>query len=161
MTAPPFVTKPITQVPIAETPPKRPGGRTRAPRSTASLEVQIGSMLTMANFVVMSIAPIRNDALDQYEIVALAKAIDQQAKTSPRFRRYLEAMLGAGAGAGLVGLIVMIGARRAARHGVMPIETDALIGNLIQGSVKGAGTGAPMTGDNNRDASAAPAGTTV
>jgi hypothetical protein len=150
-----FQARPITQVPIAETPPRRSGRR--PPASKASLETQIGSLLTFANFFVMSIGPIRNDALDQYEIVALAKALDQQAKTSPRFRRYLEAMLGAGAGASLVGLIVMIGARRAARHGVMPIETDALIGNLIQGSVSGAASN-PTTEPKSDASPAAPTG---
>jgi len=115
-------------------------------------------MLTFANFFVMSIGPIRNDALDTYEIIALAKALDQQAKTSPRFRRYLEAMLGAGAGASLLGLVVMIGARRAARHGVMPIETDALIGELIQGTVKAADKSATTESQKSDATTAAPAG---
>jgi len=141
-----FVARPVTQLPVgdkAEVPPKRPGRPGRPP--TKSLEPQIGSLLTFINLIVMSLPPVQKDAMDQYEIVALAKALDQQAKASPRFRKYLEGLLGAGAGAGLLGVIMMIGMRRASRHGLMPNEMDALLGSLIQGASSVTPTGAPAS----------------
>lgn len=130
----PFVSKPLTQVPPnKEQPPKRKGPG-RPP--TKSLEAQIGALIVMVNLTIQSIPPLRQDAMDVYEMEALAKAIDLQAKTSPRFRRYLEALLSAGSGAGLIGIMAMIGARRAARHGLMPAEVDALLGSMIQGATR-------------------------
>lgn len=151
----PFVARPVTAVPPRETPPRR-GGSRPPQRPRASLETQIGSMLTAINLVLLSVPQTRNDAMDPYEITALAKAIDQQAKQSPRFRKYLEAMLAAGSGAGLAGVVVMIGARRLARHGVLQAEIDPLIGSLFEGSVKAM----PSTGAPTRDTpiTTAPAG---
>lgn len=125
--------------PTQEVPPRRGPGRPRkdgsAPRrSTRSLETEIGSLLVMVNLFVMA-TPIRQDALDMYEISALAKGIDQQCKQSPRFRKYVEALLGAGSGGALMGVVIMIGARRASRHGLLPAEVDAGLGAMIQTSV--------------------------
>jgi hypothetical protein len=164
MTQAAFVSKPITQVPIAETPPKRTGrpsgSRTRADApSKRNIEAQIGGMLMFANMIVMSIAPLRNDALDGAEIAALAKAIDAQAKASPRFRRYLDALLGAGAGAGLAGVVIMIATRRAARHGMVTAELDPLLGSLIAGSMGTAPSPTPPGASNGSTATPAPAGT--
>lgn len=137
---------PPTQEPIVkETAPKRGPGRPRKDGmpmgsgpsirpSKASLETQIGSLLVMMNLFVMA-TPLRSDALDMYEVSALAKAIDQQCKQSPRFRKYVEAALGVGSGGALAGMILMIGARRVARHGMVPAEIDALLGSMIQTTV--------------------------
>ncbi len=128
---------PPTQEPIIqETAPKRGPGRpptTRGPYKK-SLETQIGSMLVMMNLFVMA-TPLRSDALDMYEVSALAKAIDQQCKTSPRFRKYVEGALGVGSGGALAGMILMIGARRVSRHGMVPPEIDSLLGSMIQTTV--------------------------
>lgn len=131
--------RPVTQVPImpqGETEPKkngRPPGAKTSPQapSRRSLETQIGGTLVVINMVVMSIPPIAPDALDVVEINALAKAIDLQCRQSVRFRKYVEAALGAGSGAGLIGVCLMIGARRAARHNMIPTELDGAIGGMI------------------------------
>ena len=101
--------------------------------SRRSLETQIGGLLFVANTFVMAIPPLRADALDTVELTALAKAIDLQCRTSPRFRKYVEAALSSGSGAGLVGVILMIAARRAARHNLIgvPTEMDTAIGQLM------------------------------
>ena len=147
---------PPLQAPIVETPPKNRGGRprkdglppgsgpARSPGTGGkSLETQIGSLLVMMNLFVMA-TPFRSDALDTYEIAALAKSIDQQCKQSPRFRKYVEAALGVGSGGALAGMVLMIGARRVSRHGMVPAEIDALLGSMIQTTVTRQGTEAPV-----------------
>jgi hypothetical protein len=92
-------------------------------------------MLVFVNLVLLSIPPLAVDALSQDEITALARAIDQQCRQSPRFRKYVEAMLATGSGAGLIGVVIMIGARRAARHGMLPPDMDGLLGTMIAQTV--------------------------
>jgi hypothetical protein len=131
-----------TQVPLDdESAPKRNGtGRERTPtpaktpRSTKSLETQIGATLTVINLMLMSVPRIREDALDVTEIQALAKSLDLQCKTSPRFRKYVEGMLSAGSGAGLLGVCLLIGARRAARHDMIPRDFDGAFASLLAGT---------------------------
>lgn len=134
--------KATTQLPLDdEAAPKRNGATPKAPRqpsprpSTRSLEVQIGATLTVINLMLISVPRIRDDALDGNEIQALAKAIDLQCKTSPRFKKYVEAMLSAGSGAGLLGVCLMIGARRAARHDMIPRDFDTAFGSLLAGTL--------------------------
>jgi hypothetical protein len=141
--------------PTQEVPPSRGPGRPRkdgsAPRRSArSLETEIGSLLVITNLFVMSFPPTRMDALDMYEISALAKGIDQQCKQSPRFRRYVEGLLGMGSGGALLGVVLMIGARRASRHGFLPPEVDAGLGSMIQTSVTHVPTEAPASDRNGR-----------
>lgn len=123
------------QEPIQEQAPKRrgrpPGSKNR---SRASLEAQIGGMLMTLNMVLYVIPPLQRDALDAAEIAALAKALDEQAKSSPKFRGYLEAALAAGSGGQLIGVVALIGARRAARHGIIPAEVDGMLGTMMQGA---------------------------
>lgn len=128
--------RPVIQVPIVETEPKktgRPAGAKTSPQapSRRSLETQIGGTIFIANTFVTAIPALRADALDAAEITALAKAIDLQCRTSPRFRKYVEAALSGGSGMGLLGVCVMIGARRAARHGIIEPGMDGAIGGLI------------------------------
>lgn len=123
------------QEPI-ETPPKRGRSNGRAgpgrPAAKAvSLKPQIAGMLMTLNLALYVIPPLRVDVLDEVEIEALARAIDEQAKRSVRFRKALETALSAGSGGTLIGVVAIIGARRAARHGVMPIEVDQQLGNLL------------------------------
>jgi hypothetical protein len=136
--------KPQTQVPLDtdEAAPKRSNGAATGPRPgpakppkvTRSLEAQIGATLTVINLMLISIPAIRDDSLDTVEIEALAKSIDLQCKTSPRFRRYVETMLQAGSGAGLLGVCLLIGARRAARHDLIPRDFDTAFGSLLAGT---------------------------
>lgn len=110
-----------------ETAPKR--GRS-APRSKAgpplqrpgssgkpSLKAPIGGLLVMVNLPVQMFDPI--DALDPAELEALATALDEQCKISPRFRKYVESMLGVGTGSQLLVVAGMVGGRRLARHGML------------------------------------------
>ena len=100
-------------------PPKDPNApkRTYTPRAGKSLETQLGASLVMANLPLLMLDP--TDALDEAEIKALAKAIDAQCKTSPRFRKYVMAALEVTSGGQLVTTVGIIGLRRLARHGIL------------------------------------------
>jgi len=137
---------PVTQLPGAETPPRRGRGRPRGSRtrvdapsrasaSRASLETRIGGMLLVCNSIVYLIPGAQKDALDPTEIAALAKAIDAEARQNARFRRYVEAALSAGSGGQLFGVLAIIGMRRASRHGLLPVELDGTFGALLAQSV--------------------------
>lgn len=146
--APKFTAVPIADIPkepVADTVPKRRGRPPRDPsapvqrRKARSLEGQIGSALVMANLPLMMFAT--GDALDNAEIEALAKAIDAQCQSSPRFRKYVQAALDASSGGQLITVSGIIIARRMARHEfILPKEADAQLGRVI-GSVAAA---APM-----------------
>lgn len=83
------------------------------------------------NLVLVMIPPLRQDQMDMVEIEALADALDEQARKSPKFRKALEGALAAGSGAGLIGIIAIIAGRRAARHGMIPSEADQMLGNML------------------------------
>jgi hypothetical protein len=127
----------LLQDPIPK-PVKRPVGRPRKETTTppkpstikVSLEVQIAALLTSLNFIVL-LTPFRDDALDPAEITALAKAVDQQAKASPQFKSYVEFALKAGNSGQIVGVLVMISVRRAARHGYINKEFDGMVGAMF------------------------------
>jgi hypothetical protein len=115
-----------------ETPPKRKAtGTPNRATSTRSLKSEISGMLMTINLVLIMIPPLRQDQMDMVEIEALADALDEQCKKSVKFRRAMEAALGAGSGASLIGVVAIIGARRAARHGILPPESDQALGNLL------------------------------
>lgn len=127
---------PPTQLPpdIKETPPKRGTPRDTSRASNArrrSLKPQIAGTLMMFNLALTVVPPLRRDVLDEVEINALAEALDEQARQSPRFRKYLEAALSATGGGQLVGILAIIGARRASRHGALPPEIDGQLGALL------------------------------
>ena len=110
------------------------GSRTEgAPRRRrGSLKDPIGGMLVMLNLPVQMLSPV--DALDVAELDALATALDEQCKISPRFRRYVESMLGVASGGQLIAVAGMIGTRRLARHGFLgPIaeQVDTTLGNQL------------------------------
>lgn len=73
------------------------------------------------------------DELDEYEIVALAAAIDQQCTRSPRFRKYVESALSVGSGGALISTIGIIATRRASRHGLAPAMLDPMLGIMLAG----------------------------
>lgn len=125
---------PTKQEPI-ETPPNRKAkAATPAPSrpaSTASLKKQISGMLMTINLALIMIPPTRRDVLDMTEIDALATALDEQAKQSVPFNRALRAALRTGTGGSLIGIVAIVGARRAARHGMLPQEVDQELGALL------------------------------
>lgn len=151
---------PVTKLPNPnETPPKRGPGRpkgsktrerapSRPPRapSTTSLRIRIGGMLVFVN-VFVQMSPLKGDALDVVEIEALAKAIDEQCKQSPRFRKYVEAMLSAGSGGQLLGVCLIIGARRASRHGALPADVDMALGGMLASQAPTTGAPPAMASD--------------
>lgn len=92
-------------------------GAPRRTRAGASLKEPIGGLLVMVNLPVSMFSP--TDALDGAEIEALAQALDEQQKLSPRFRKYLQRLLGAASGGQLLAVAGMVAARRAARHGML------------------------------------------
>jgi hypothetical protein len=133
---------------------KLPGER-RPGRPRKSLAEPIAEALTMLNLVPIAIQrdmpPATNeaeqkayeafgikgqgDALDEIEIKRLSVALDYQAQQSPRFRRVIEGFISASSGGQLVGIVIAIGARRAARHQLfgIPRVMDAKISQMLQG----------------------------
>jgi len=106
--------KPKTKTPTA----KRPAG--------TSLQNDIAGLLVYANIM---LAPVlKGDVMDDTEILALAKAVDEQARKSPRFRKAIDRALVAVGGTGLIGVCVVIAARRASRHGVISADWDEKLG---------------------------------
>jgi hypothetical protein len=154
----PFKAVPMAALPeeaTQDTPPKRRGRPPRDPnaprtqRRAKSLETQIGSALMTMNLAFWAVPPLRNDALDDAEIQALAKAIDQQARVSPRFRKYLTAALEATSGGQLMSVVVIIGARRLARHNIaLPNEADAALGKMLA-NITNAPIVVPVQSDEN------------
>jgi hypothetical protein len=118
-------------------PPRDPSAP-RAPRRTAargrkSLETQIGATLALLNLGVMLMpAPWNADALDETEIVALAKALDAAALQNPTMHKYLSAaMVEGGAMAGLITVAAIIGGRRLARHGILDESFDERLAGML------------------------------
>lgn len=116
-----------------------------------SLAPEIGALLTLINGAIIvsplgtrpieaiadpAVPPTRlGDELDAAEIAALASGIDAQCRRSPRFRKYVEMVLGAGSGGTLMTVVALIAARRAARHGMLPAEVDAMAGMVLAADV--------------------------
>lgn len=118
--------------------------RTTKRVSTRSLETEIGAFLVNVNLIIL-VTPWRGDALDETEIMALARGIDEQAKRSPRFRRMVEYALGAQGMGGLPITVGIIIGRRAARHGIVPPnlgvtpdQLDATLGEFLKVASVGA-----------------------
>lgn len=101
----------------------RPPGSGKG-RGRKSLRAGIDGLLVVLNTVVGTVRPV--DALDPTELAVLGKAIDEQAKASPRFRRGLEAILNVTGGTSLLPVVILIGGRRLARHNVIPAAVDPL-----------------------------------
>lgn len=120
-------------------------GSSTGPRAR-SLETQIGGLLFMVNMPLQLIPQLQRDALDQVEITALAKALDQQCQRNPRFRKYVESALKVQGASSLVSVVALIGARRVVRHDIIDIPqemggaagVDATLGALIS-TVSGQG----------------------
>lgn len=125
--------------------------KTATPRKAGirSLKAELAAFLTLINQAVL-MSPLGTrpmiatvdpsipleklgDELDAAEIGALAAALDAQCSRSPRFRKYIEQMLGVGASGQLIGVIGIIAARRASRHGVAPPMLDAILGAQLAG----------------------------
>lgn len=128
-------------------PGRKPAGRTtRSKAARPSLETQIGAMLVRLNMF-MLITPFARDALDEFEIMALAKDINAQAMRSERFYRMVEAALNTTSGGGLPVTLAIIIGRRFARHDALPLpptagltqaQIDDALGQLIVMNAQGA-----------------------
>ncbi len=134
-----------------EAAPKRrgrpPGSKNRNTR--ASLKTEIGGTLTIVN-TALAFSPFAKDALDPIEIEALATALDEECKRSASFRRYVEYMTRTVSGGGsLLGVVAIIGVRRAARHNIVPAQFDSQLGGLLAMSI---GKPAPPTPPNTEGA---------
>ena len=103
--------------------------------TTRSLEPQIAATLMAFNFALYLVPPLAADRLDELEITALARAIDAQAKQSLRFRKMIEGALTVTSGGQLLGVAMIIGARRASRHGILPPEADGQLGAMLSASL--------------------------
>lgn len=79
----------------------------------------------------IQMSPLRNDALDALEIDALAKALDEEARKSATFARYLDAALGVAGAGGIWAVLGLIAARRGSRHGILPPSFDAQAAMLL------------------------------
>lgn len=118
----------------------RQAGYKLGTRSTrGSLETQIGAFLVTFNTPLRLIPALQNDALDQVEILALAKSMDQECQRSARFRKYVEQMLRVQGATSLIAVVAIIAGRRVVRHGLVPIPdemggaatVDAMLGGAI------------------------------
>jgi hypothetical protein len=111
-------------------PPKDPNAPRveRKPRTsrTRSLEAQIGGTLALFNLVfAFAPEPWQSDAMDEQEIVALAKSLDAAAKQNATMHKYLSSVLvEGGAMVDLVLVAGVIAGRRFARHGVIDAAFD-------------------------------------
>lgn len=116
-----------------------------------AVELVPGSGITIP-FPEMRVVKL-GDELDEYEIANLAKTIDAQCQRSPRFKRYVEMVLGAGAGGGIIAILGIIAARRAARHGLIDPSLDPKLGAMLQGDISALASFVPTPGiDETPDA---------
>lgn len=129
--------------------PKRrgrpPGSKNRNPTTPRrgrgpSLETRVGAALAKYNMmalVILQIAPGMNseDALDADEIIALAHGLVAEANAHARFRTMLEAAIAVGNADSLYATVLIIAARRAARHHILPAELDT-IGSAALGNAE-------------------------
>lgn len=113
-------------------------------RRANSLEKEIGGLLVVVNMPLQMVPMLQKDALDQTEITALAKAIDQECQNSPTFRKYVEQALRVQGGTSLLFVVAAIAARRVVRHEVITIPEevggneglDLIIGQAIAASTQ-------------------------
>lgn len=114
-----------------DTAPTRPRGRPRGSASR-SIEREVGAFLVLCNTPVAMFLP--GDALDETEIIALAKATDDQCKRSPVFRSYVMQLLKLQSATSILAVVGMIGVRRAIRHNLVPLP-PGLDGANIDASI--------------------------
>lgn len=110
--------KPKPQAPPRKSTPKR------------NLENGLAQMLVMANL--MATPFLGSDAMDDAEILVLARAMNDQANKSPRFRKIVEGALTASGAGGLLGVVVIIGGRRLARHRVIEPAWDQRLEAMLR-----------------------------
>lgn len=111
------------------TKPKVTQGTKKPSGSQRSLQTDIAALLVQGNLMFAGI--LKGDVMDDLEIMALAKAVDEQAKKSPRFRAVVQRALTVSGGTGLISITVIILARRASRHGLIDPMYDAGLGGYL------------------------------
>ncbi|MHB8674582.1 MAG: hypothetical protein ACYDAK_13020 [Candidatus Limnocylindrales bacterium] len=97
----------------------------------AVTEDAVGGLLFLFNIPLGMMSITAADALEPDEITALAKGIVEQCRTSPAFKRYVQAALRVSGATGILVPLSLVLARRAARHGILPAEADAQMGAMI------------------------------
>lgn len=93
-------------------------------RKRQSLESQIAGFLWTVNVPLTLIPALQRDALDTTEVMALAKAVDDECQRNARFRKAVEQALAIQGGTNLIVIIGLIIGRRAIRHGLVPIPEE-------------------------------------
>lgn len=115
--------------PVPPKPKEEKKATTRRPPQQRGMTNDIAALLIQANLM---LAPVlKDDVMDDVEILALAKAVDDQAKKSPRFRKALMRMVEMSGGSGLLSITLIIVGRRAARHGMIAPDWDHKLGAYL------------------------------
>lgn len=110
----------------------RPPGSGRGRKR--SLESEIGGYLSLLNMAfAFAPDPFRGDMLDQMEIEALAKALNEYAQQNATVYKYLSTVLVQGGALGNLAIVaIVILGRRLARHGIIPGEMDERLTVMMQ-----------------------------
>lgn len=111
--------------------------RARSSGSRGSLQQQIGGLIFTFNIPLQMALP--RDALDTTEVLALAKAIDDECQRNARFRKIVEQALAVQGGTSLLLVISAIVGRRVVRHDLITLPeevggnagADAALGAVI------------------------------
>lgn len=111
--------------------------RARTSGSRGSLRDQIGGLIFTFNVPLQMALP--RDALDTVEVMALAKAIDDECQRNARFRKFVENALAVQGGTSLLLVVAAIAGRRVVRHDLVTLPeevggntgADAALGAVI------------------------------
>lgn len=102
--------------------------RARSTSARSSLRDQIGGLLFTVNMPLSMFLP--RDALDTVEILALAKAIDDECQRNARFKKFVEQALAVQGGTSLILVVAAIAGRRVVRHNIIempePISNEGI-----------------------------------
>lgn len=119
---------------------RRPGMKSTGSsnRGKRSLEGELQVAFTLVNYAFAFAPPeFRGDMLDEVEIAALARSLNEAAQSNGRLYDVLDGAI-SGGGTGLFGVIITVGCiagRRLARHGFIPANADDNLGVLLQMSL--------------------------
>lgn len=114
-------------------PPGSGTGRRGRPARKRSLEAEIGGYLSLLNMAFAFMPePLSGDALDDMEIQALAKALNDYAQQNATVYKYLSTVLVQGGSIGNLAMVaILIVGRRLSRHGLVSADVDARLGAML------------------------------